>query len=158
MPGGGDDPKIRKIDPVDETYEFHGNGVNGQRYTLYDDGADSIVTRFFKVPTDPPGHERAFIGGLDVNVNGVYVGVAIEGTPPKAMLHVIHGDWHLATEIKVCTLDAPGHKGKLFDDFHPLMGVEHMNVDIKRWPEREGRKGLVVDGDTQPPETYEVEG
>lgn len=153
-PGGGEDPRIRRLDG--ETFQFA--GVAGRRYRLLDyrrpDGRSlAIHPRVAALPNEVPG--QTCFSGVDIHVSTpahIYLDT-------RGVLHVFADGQHLAIELKVCTLDAPGHGGHSTNEPHPLQGVPHINIDLSRLDLPADATGLVVDGSADAdPRRYEVPG
>jgi hypothetical protein len=151
-PGGEGDPHITTFSGV--TFAF--KGAAGRLYNFLTRGPLRVLPRLLPVPGDPPGEERTYIAGVDVEGDGPFKVVVMGGTT-----HVLAHGHHVEVESKHCTLDAPGHLGETAAAPHPLSGVAHLNVYVPTRPDPEdGATGLLVDGDRQDAAEadYEVDG
>ena len=103
-----------------------------------------MLGRFFPVPGDQAQSPRTYFGGIDVLTSGptqIYF-------DSFGNVHVFSGGNHWLVECKADTLDAVGHPQCTSIEPHPLQGVPHLNVVMKKCPDGVvNERGIMIDGD-----------
>jgi hypothetical protein len=110
---------------------------------------------------DPEDASRQYVSGADFKIGDVKIVVGVDGKVHIIVGPAIKPDYHWVIEMKVDTLDAPGHPGCTTLEPHPLQGVAHLNVTLPIFPtQRLAESGIRSDGpkSNDHPEVYLVPG